>query len=344
MKMHYGILVLACLLTSFVAVQADEHRIGPGQSVQAALDKLAPGDTLVLMPGVYRQTVSIKTEHIAFIGTESGGERAVFDGSVKDEEMPDFAIRIDADNVSVKGLEIRNYKTGAVLAYNHDNISISDLSTSNTGMFGILSGKASNLSVSRCVLRDASDTAMAMDLVRGANLQALELYQNAIGLGVFDCADVSLSDSSIHHNTVGIALEDKGDKEVESDRVFISRCRIVGNGTSQFEGDKPMHGYRGVGLYIQGFSHVDVSNCFFDLNATQGIMVVKLDHKSGKVLSNELRLHKNTYHENGNDPSGQFTAAYQVVPGGDIFWDRTGAGNRFMDSGALKTSPRNLPK
>jgi hypothetical protein len=347
MKVRHGIRLTVCVLASMATVQAEARTpkiftINPGQSIQETLTLSEPGDTIQIMPGEYHQSVTIKTEGLLLIGMELGGRHVVFNGMKDDGQMLEVALKIEADNVRIQGLHIQDYKLSGVIAYNHDNIAIRDLSTSNTGKFGILSGRALNLEVSRCIIRDASDTGLAMDLIRGATLHSLELYQNAIGLGVFDCTNVSLSDSSIHNNTVGIALEDKGDKELAAEHVNIANCRITGNGKGQFVAEKPMHGFCGAGLYIQGYSHVEVSNSFLDLNTTHGIMVVRSNVAAPDNLSNHAYIHHNTYSGNGEEPSAAFMKKYPTVPGADIYWDGTGEGNRFQELGELKTSPETL--
>jgi hypothetical protein len=338
---------MVCVLVSMATVQAEARTpkiftISPGQSIQEALNLSLPGDTIQIMPGEYNQSVTIDTDGLLVIGIEFGGRHVVFNGMKDNGQMRDTALKIEADNVRVQGLYIQNYRVSGIIAYNHDNIAIRDVNTSNTGKFGILSGRALNLEVSRCIIRDASDTGLAMDLIRGATLHSLELYQNAIGLGVFDCTNVSLSDSSIHNNTVGIALEDKGDKELAAEHVNIANCRITGNGKGQFVAEKPMHGFCGAGLYIQGYSHVEVSNSFLDLNTTHGIMVVRSNVAAPDNLSNHAYIHHNTYSGNGEEPSEAFMKEYPTVPGADIYWDGTGEGNRFQELGELKTSPETL--
>lgn len=336
MLLRTTLFLTLCTLAFAARVDALTATIGPNESVQESLDALSEGDTLQLRPGRYSGSVTMNTKGVALVGLEEDGEYVLFDGRVDDGDSPDFAVRIGAEGVTIANLHIRNYKTGAVLAYNHDNVTIRDLDIANTGMFGILSGKAENLSVSRCVIRDASDTAMAMDLIRNVTLDSLELYENAIGVGVFDCTDVVISNSSFHHNNVGIAMDDKGDKEIESSHVRVSHCRFVGNGTSQYESEKPMHGYRGVGLFVLGFTHVEVSDCFFDRNATYGLMVSKYVGNDGEVLSTDAHVHDNAFRGNGSQPSKRFTEDFSGVPGGDLYWDGLGTNNRFQDNGDVK--------
>src|SRR6516165_9667671 len=43
--------------------------VGPNQSIQAAVNKAHPGETVFLLPGVYHQTVQIRTDDITLRGS-----------------------------------------------------------------------------------------------------------------------------------------------------------------------------------------------------------------------------------------------------------------------------------
>lgn len=44
------------LFTCVATAQAAVHRVQPGESIQAAVDNAAPGDTILVEPGTYRKT------------------------------------------------------------------------------------------------------------------------------------------------------------------------------------------------------------------------------------------------------------------------------------------------
>ena len=65
---------LAIALSSGMTASAQASSlivIGPSESIQAAVDAASPGDTILLEPGVYHQSVQIRTDGITLRG--SGG-------------------------------------------------------------------------------------------------------------------------------------------------------------------------------------------------------------------------------------------------------------------------------
>ena len=73
------LLAVALFATATVA-HAKVHRVFPGESIQAAIDKASPGDTIMVEPGVYnedptsRYGLRIKTDNLRLIGKVKKGQ------------------------------------------------------------------------------------------------------------------------------------------------------------------------------------------------------------------------------------------------------------------------------
>src|SRR5438874_7115194 len=49
----------------------------PGDSIQAAIGQAAPGDTIVVHPGIYHQSVLVNKDHITLRGAGASGQGTV---------------------------------------------------------------------------------------------------------------------------------------------------------------------------------------------------------------------------------------------------------------------------
>ena len=127
--------VLAPFALADAAGAATTHHVHPGESIQRAVNRSAPGDTVVVESGTYAQTVRISTSHINLIGrgativppASPEGFRCLDDGA------PAFGICIGArpkdpgpvDGVTVQGFTVKNFHNSGIFAVGTTNLTLS---------------------------------------------------------------------------------------------------------------------------------------------------------------------------------------------------------------------------
>lgn len=97
-KMSAGLTFLCCALLALPATAVERH-VEPGQPLQAALDKAAAGDTLVLAPGIYRGNFVIRTPVSLY------GEN----GARLECNRTQYCLRIEAPDVRIENLQLADW-------------------------------------------------------------------------------------------------------------------------------------------------------------------------------------------------------------------------------------------
>lgn len=124
--------------------------INPGENLQEAFDKAAPGDTIELAAGDFRAKTVISTPGLTIRGAGAGKTRILWD---------DYAKKLDEN-----GLEYNTFRTWT-MAVCADHVTITDLSIINDSLHPETKGQEVALTVygdgftmERCTLTSTQDT------------------------------------------------------------------------------------------------------------------------------------------------------------------------------------------
>ena len=108
------------------------HVPGDHDSIQAAVDAAAPGDLILVEPGVYRESVAVETDDLTIRGTDRN--EVVLDGGFE----LDTAVRVvGADGVAVENMTARNYTSNGFFWTGVTGYRASYLTTYRIGSYGI---------------------------------------------------------------------------------------------------------------------------------------------------------------------------------------------------------------
>ena len=227
------LLGIAVSMTS-VAANAAVHRVAAGESIQAAINGAAPGDTILVEPGIYQETgngrygLRIATDNLRLIGKVKKGEGeagkvrilqneaqetgvyaapAGCDYDVKDDteagqecrsrELKGFYIR----GFSVEEFPVNGIQTRWVDGFEFvRNASVNNL---NNGIYPTLSA---NGLVRNNESYGSLDTAMWVAGSENVRVIGNELWGSVIGFEITVSNDVIVKQNDIYDNTVGVGL------------------------------------------------------------------------------------------------------------------------------------------
>src|SRR5262249_15225860 len=105
--------------------------VNAGQSIQATIDKAAPGDIVQVMPGTYHETLLVQTPSLTLQGVVQGDLRPILDGQGK---LANGILSI-ADFFTVSSFRIVNYTSNGATVQGTTGPVFRDLITDKTGEY-----------------------------------------------------------------------------------------------------------------------------------------------------------------------------------------------------------------
>lgn len=326
--------------------------LGPGQSIQKAVDKAAPGTTIRIEAGVYHQSVVIRTDGITLSGA---GDTAAGTILKPPAHIPDTACGefgpvgicvlakslnggpggqpIPVSGVTVAGLSVVGFPGEGVFGYGTSGLTVRNVTARNDGDYGI----------SRFV---STKTVFVNDYATGNNeagfyvgdsphadtvLHNDRAWNNEFGVLIRHTHGVVVTDSVLRGNCQGITVLDDGLAGGAGNVVIAHNNVSANNRLCPVPEDLPRK-IGGGGVLLLGATHTTVEHNSVYGNAgtrfnSGGIVVFSAAGVSGGSAPEFDRVVGNSAHN--NSPA-------------DLIWDQTGTGNVFSGNHCTRSSPAGL--
>jgi len=327
--------------------------VGPGQSIQAAVNRAEPGDTVLVKPGVYHQSVQIRTDEITLRGSGDfpGGTVLEPPASIpttlcnkvfgptgvcilaKQLDPSTGAVITPVSNDTVTALLVTGFPANGVFGYGTDGLTVTRVVATNDGAYGI----------SRFVSTDtvfADDTAIgnteagfyvgdspdADTIVRDNHASG-----NTLGIFIRHAREVTVTGNRVTGNCQGIFVLDDGQPGGAGNAVVWHNSVFRNNKFCPAGGDQPVN-LQGGGILLLGATHTLVAG-----NSVAG-NTGKQINSGGIVVAS---AHALTGGSNPNFDTIASNTAYRDHPA-DLIWDGTGTGVRFTANHCATSIPSGL--
>jgi cytochrome c peroxidase len=321
-------------------------RINPGESIQAALDRCVPGDTIEIRPGAYNETLLVDVDNITIRGLKENDRRPVLDGQNK---LTD-AVITSSHNFTIENLVIKDYANNGVTVHGGLNATFRDLEIHNAGLYGVYPVECRGVLVERVLATDIKDAAIYVGQSRDIIVRDCEVYSNVTGIEIENSVHALVENNYAHDNTGGILvfLLPNNPSKVGSD-TSVRMNRIINNNHLNFGDPTSTVGkvQPGTGLLIMAADRTTVTENEIRGNDSFGVAVVGLAiaFPKGKTfdvgaIPEGNRIFNNKLSENGRNP-GEMVKQLGAM-NVDILWDGSGWDNSFEQSG-VKKFPAMLP-
>jgi parallel beta-helix repeat protein len=314
-----------------------------GGSIQAAVDRARPGDTIEVEPGRYRETVLVDADGITLRGLARGGERPVLDG---DGELSD-AVIASGHGFRLEGFAIRNYRSNGATAHGATGVVFRDLVVDETGLYGVYPVECRDVLVERVKVSGARDAAIYVGQSRQIVVRESEAHHSVTGIEIENSVDALVQANHVHDNSGGILvfLLPNNPSKVGRDARVVGN-RVIANNHPNFADPNATVARvpPGTGVFIMAADGTEVAGNEIRGNDSFGIAVVGLGAAFPGATSFDVGavpegtwIHDNRLADNGRNPAPAIRALGAV--NADLLWDGSGWDNAWRQPGARAFPP-----
>jgi hypothetical protein len=350
------------------AVYADENGghtivVHPGQSIQAAIDKAAPGSTIVVESGTYKENLAITKDHITLKSEHGLGSvllkppaTPTLSICLPDPSKPVSGIcasgQVDpitgnferpVTGTRIDGFVVAGFSDFGVVLFNAVDSAVTNTRARNNQTYGISGFGLKGVRFVNNIAHDNAHPGFYIGDSPNANAYVVgnRSFRNGVGgataeaegFGFLfrDSSHGVVRDNSAYDNCAGFVFVDGGfNPEPLNDWHAVENSARNNNGTCTGEA-----GYvpatKGIGFALVGTQHVTLQENTARGNGTTG---AEPKRTSGGIVVISAKGDVG-----GPDPTDNLIVENQAFGNSpkDIFWDESGSGNRF-DGNRCKTS------
>lgn len=324
-----------------------------GESIQAAIDKALPGDTILIEPGIYKESVYVDIANITVRGItgDNPEDRPWLDG----ENQRSDGFNTTGDNFVIEGLGFRGYIGNAILTTGAEGVVYRDLVIEGakgeevSTIYGIYPVECTDVLIENNVVTGIADAAIYVGQSRGPIIvRNNEVFGNVTGIEIENSTNADVYDNHVYDNAGGILvflLPNNPSKVGYNTRVYNNLVEDNNHVNFGAPGSTVALVPSGTGIMIMTADNTEVFNNTIRNNKTMGLGLTSLyimGYSRDTVfdlgpLPENNWVHDNIWENNGYDPDGLVREI--GIPGADILWTGEGWNNAFDEPTASKFPP-----
>ncbi|MCM2577384.1 right-handed parallel beta-helix repeat-containing protein [Streptomyces meridianus] len=333
--------MVAGLAAAPAAHASDVHLVHSGESIQKAVNAARAGDTVIVFPGTYRESVQIKKSGVTLRGS---GSATVLKPSTKKAKnacaKAGNGICVTGTdskplrNVSIRSLVVSSFKKNGIWATRTDSMTVRGVTARYNGQWGIAQERstrgyfrnntARNNVESGIFLANTIDREGGATDTKGAVVRDNDLTGNRIGVTLRRIRNLSVHHNTISGNCGGVFVV--GDEGVPAAGDMTIRSNIVYKNNKFCAGNSRLPAIQGAGIVLTGAQDTTVSRNFV------------ADNNGSSPLSGGIVLFKSFVGAPNSNNVIRDNMAQRNLPA-DLADRDTGTGNRFTRNSCTVSEP-----
>ena len=278
-----------------------------GQLIMDAVKKAKPGDTILVYPGTYKETIYIDKDSIRLKGKIIKGEWPILDG----EKRLNDAVLYSGNNVIVENFKITKYKGNAIMGQAGNNFEIRNNIIVDTGVYGIFPQLGKNGIIEHNVISGIEDAAIYVGMSDNIHVAHNEVFESVAGIEIENSRHAVVENNMVYNNaggilvfiTPGLPIKTTFDVIVRNNFVTRNNHKNFGAPGSTVAGIPS-----GTGILIMAADEVIVESNVITDNKTAGLLITDHGHASNITIDEEsepnadkIMILDNLFHNNGYD-------------------------------------------
>ena len=314
-----------------------------GQSIQDGIEVAGDGDTVLVKPGEYFETLMIDKSNITIMGDGRNGDLPVLNGK---NILPDAGVGTGS-NIEINGFIIKDYTANGLMLNRSNAITFRNIHCKNTGLYGLYPVECVGVLVEDCSVTGISDAGIYIGQSKDIIVRNNITFGNVTGIEIENSVNALVENNEVYDNAGGILvfLLPNNPSKVSLNCRIINNYIYKNNHVNFGEpGSIVSNVPQGTGLMIMAGDSVEVTGNRFHDNQSFGASVISLDLFFGEDFAYDVDpipdacwLHNNDYRNNGYNPAK--IVKESGLNGADLLWDVTGYNNNWDEENVTSIPP-----
>lgn len=298
--------LLLCLISGFTV--AKQWTVKSGGIIQDTVKLAKAGDTILVEPGYYHQSVYIDKENITIKGLQKDGKYAELNGELKLND----GIIASGHGVTIDGFLVKAYKGNGIMTQGANNFKIIN-NIVHGAFYSIFPQYGKNGLVKGNTITGAEDAGVYVGMCDNIDVVENVAHGNVMGLEFENTRNAMMANNEVYNNSAGITLTlIPGLPVKDAYNIVIRDNKIYNNNLKNFAPASSIAATvpEGIGLAIEAVDNVLIHNNLIKDNHNTGLFIVDMysfglggDTKTDPYSDN-IQIYNNTWENNGNNLTG----------------------------------------